>query len=86
MLKSTIAAAVLLSAAALSAQTPAPAQGGAQADNPNEVICRNVSSTTDSRLSRTRVCKTRAEWAEQRRGSRRGSGDRAPSAGNTQGE
>ena len=58
--------ALLLSTAA-SAQAPsnaAPAEGGA--GNPNDRICRTLNDT-GSRLSRSRVCLTRAEWAERRR-------------------
>lgn len=51
---------VLSSATAVMAQAPR---------NPNDVLCRN-SGDTGSRLARSRVCMTRAEWAEIRRTSR----------------
>lgn len=38
----------------------------ANRDDPNETVCR-VISETGSRLNRTRVCMTRAQWAAQRR-------------------
>jgi len=51
---------VLSSATAVMAQAPR---------NPNDVLCRS-SGDTGSRLARSRVCMTRAEWAEIRRTSR----------------
>jgi hypothetical protein len=51
---------VLSSATAVMAQAPR---------NPSDVQCRS-SNATGSRLARTRVCMTRAEWAEIRRTSR----------------
>ena len=56
----------LLAAAAASAQTPpAHARQGATYD-PNETICRTVSES-GSRLNRSRICMTRAEWDQRRR-------------------
>ena len=38
----------------------------APTNNPNERVCRTITDT-GSRLNRSRVCRTRAEWAQQRR-------------------
>lgn len=65
----------LLMSAAAAAQAPSGGQSGsADADESSRVICRNIAST-ESRLARTRVCKTRAEWEQARRNAR-GSTDR----------
>ena len=61
---------LLLSATALSAQTPSstsPAEGSTT--SPSDMICR-TQGETGSRLQRTRVCRTRAQWEEQRRENR----------------
>ena len=55
-----LAVALTIPAASLSAQAPQLSVG-----DPNEKICENVSQI-GSRLSRKRVCATRAEWAERR--------------------
>ncbi len=52
--------ALMIPAASLAA--PAPQLSGG---DPNEKICENVSQI-GSRLSKKRVCATRAEWAERR--------------------
>jgi invasion protein IalB len=44
----------------------APAAPQAKNHDPNEVVCEKEEET-GSRLSSHRVCKTRAEWAEERR-------------------
>lgn len=65
MKKMVILTALLVSSAGF-AQTPT---GGSEHEanlNPNETICQPVAQT-GSRLSRARVCMTRAQWAEQRR-------------------
>ena len=49
------------------AQTPPQAQP--KKLDPNEVVCERQEDT-GSRLSSHRICKTRAEWAEERRGNR----------------
>ena len=49
--------------------TPAFSEGTQQQSNkkdPNEVVCERQEEI-GSRLSAVRVCKTRAEWAEERR-------------------
>ena len=53
---------VALTIPASSLAAPAPQLS---AGDPNEKICENVSQI-GSRLSRKRVCATRAEWAERR--------------------
>jgi len=59
-----------LASAAAVAQAPgsSPSNQGNSPD-PDQTICRTVSET-GSRLSRRRVCKTRAEWETQRREAR----------------
>jgi len=68
MKKYLFCAALLLSGAA-SAQSGSPASSpngaGARGD-PNQMICRSVREI-GSMLSRSRVCKTRAQWEEDRR-------------------
>ena len=55
-----LAVALTIPAASLSAQAPQLSGG-----DPSEKICENVSQI-GSRLSKKRVCATRAEWAERR--------------------
>jgi hypothetical protein len=66
MKKMIILSAVLASTAGWT-QTPT---GGSTARegalDPNETVCQSV-ARTESRLARTRICMTRAQWAEQRR-------------------
>jgi hypothetical protein len=57
-----------LTAAALAAE---PASDNAAAGDPDQRVCRMVNEI-GSRLSSHRVCKTRAEWAEQGRQTREG--------------
>jgi hypothetical protein len=75
MKKSLFFCALFLSTAA-AAQPPsgasandAGAGAGAGAPDPNTMICRNQRET-GSMLSRTRVCKTRAQWEAERRDNR----------------
>lgn len=71
----TTAAALFVSAggsAPAFAQAAQPAQRqqtAKPAKDPNEVICEKQEEI-GTRLSTQRVCKTRAEWAEERRTSR----------------
>lgn len=61
---------LLVAATPVSAQTPSsssPAEGSAT--SPNDMICR-TQGETGSRLQRSRVCRTRAQWDEQRRDNR----------------
>ena len=70
MLKLVVAISAFALAAAASAQTQAPASTpGAsaektQTDYLNERICRSE-EVTGSRLTKRKVCKTRAQWADQ---------------------
>lgn len=45
---------------------PQPASTGAKTSDPNGVVCESQQDT-GSRLASHRECKTRAEWAEERR-------------------
>ena len=69
---STAAAALLVVPAAW---TPALAQASGQQQNakpardPNEIVCERQNET-GSRLAITKVCKTRAQWAEDQRADR----------------
>jgi len=67
-MKKMVILTALVASSASWAQTPTT--GGSAADesnlDPNETICQAVAQT-GSRLSRARVCMTRARWAEQRR-------------------
>lgn len=58
----------LLISTAAAAQAPS---GAASTDgpDPNQRVCRNLGET-GSRLARTRVCLTRAQWEERRRETR----------------
>lgn len=74
----TTAAAVLGMSAPAFAQSAQPAQpqqqqqqqqGAKSASDPNEIICERQQEL-GSRIASARVCKTRAEWAEERRTQR----------------
>jgi hypothetical protein len=71
----TTTAAVLLAAPAVSAPafaqaSPQPQQQNAKpARDPNEIVCERQKET-GSRLASTKVCKTRAQWAEDQRADR----------------
>ena len=70
----TTAAAVLVSgmaspAFAQSAQPTQQQQAGKPARDPNEIVCERQQQL-GSRIASARVCKTRAEWAEERRTQR----------------
>lgn len=61
-----LAIAATMPASALAAQdTPAIHAPSTPATDPNEKICQNVTQI-GSRLTKRRVCATRAEWAERR--------------------
>jgi hypothetical protein len=69
MKKMIILSSILVSGAAVAL---APASEGAPKGgtiDPNEIVCMNVSDT-GSRLTRHRVCMTRAQWADSRRTTR----------------
>lgn len=63
---SRFAAALIVAASALSAPVTAQAATSAQVRDPNEKICETVSQV-GSRLSKKKVCATRAEWAVMRK-------------------
>jgi hypothetical protein len=67
----TTAASLLVGAGPAFAQSTQPAQqqSAKPAKDPNEVICEKQ-EVIGTRLSSQRICKTRAEWAEERRVSR----------------
>lgn len=48
------------------AQESAPVVVDAPSNSPNERVCRTITDT-GSRLNRSRVCRTRAQWEQQRR-------------------
>ena len=60
--------AILVSTAG-SAQTSRPVAATGSSLNQSETVCRIVAET-GSRLARSRVCRTRAEWEQQRRETR----------------
>ncbi len=68
MKKALFLSVALLSTAAV-AQAPSDATSSEESYDPNQRICRNMGET-GSRLSRTRVCMTRAEWEARRREAR----------------
>ena len=65
MKKLIVVSAILVATAGL-AQTTGPIVVTGATMSPNERVCRTVAET-GSRLSRTRVCQTRAQWDQQRR-------------------
>jgi hypothetical protein len=66
-MKKIVIFAALLASSAGWAQTPTSGGDTDEANfDPNETICQPVAQT-GSRLSRARICMTRAQWAEQRR-------------------
>jgi hypothetical protein len=71
----TIAPAVLVTGMSAPAfgQSAPPAQAQQQAAkparDPNEIVCERQQEL-GSRIASARVCKTRAEWAEERRAQR----------------
>jgi hypothetical protein len=73
---------ILVQAPALANNAPAGATKSAQKTlDPNEVICK-VSEGTGSRLKKTKICRTRAEFEAERADNRR-QVDRAQSAKTT---
>lgn len=70
MKKLVLLTGALLVSTAASAQAPSGTQSdSAEADNPNQRICRTVADL-GTRLSRSRICRTRAEWEAMRRETR----------------
>jgi hypothetical protein len=86
-----VAVSAALIATTAAAQTPAnpppssnsqaasasQADATSEAEDPNEVICRNV-PVVGSRVNRMRVCRSRAEWTNAREVNR---GERSPRRG-----
>jgi hypothetical protein len=68
MKKLLILGGIAVSASAL-AQAQSSPNGSGSTPDPNQTICR-TSADTGSRLSRTRVCMTRAQWDDRRRETR----------------
>ena len=68
MPKIIVAVTLLLSSAAVQAQTQAPAQAAAAKDakNGERVVCRSLEEI-GSRLAARRVCMTVRQWEEQQR-------------------
>ena len=64
---------LLLATGAMAQPAPSSSSNGAGAGgrqtDPNQMICRSIRET-GSMLSRTRICKTRAQWEEERRTTR----------------
>jgi invasion protein IalB len=63
LLMSSVASAPALAQTAQASQTAKPAH------DPNEVVCEKQEDT-GSRVASHKICKTRAEWAEERRENR----------------
>lgn len=86
MRKSLCLAALALFGANAAAQ--APSSGSTRDDagsyDPRQIVCRSIGET-GSRLSRTRVCLTRAQWDAQRRETRQDV-DRAQTTRTIEGE
>jgi hypothetical protein len=69
-MKAFVFTAAILASTSAWAQSP---EGTASTDNtpdPNQVICRSEASS-DTRISRSRTCRTRAEWTALRNENRR---------------
>jgi hypothetical protein len=69
MRKLLTTAAVAISAVTVSAPLLAQQSAPKNARDPNEIVCERQQEI-GSRLGGERVCKTRAQWAEERRVSR----------------
>jgi hypothetical protein len=68
-MKKIVFVSALLASSAAFAQAPTSGQANEDAPDPNEMVCRSVEDT-GSRLSRSRICMTRAQWTEHLRGTR----------------
>lgn len=69
MKKAIVFSVMLMSSAAWSQAPAAGAPAASDAPDANQILCQSVSET-GSRLHHSRVCKTRAEWAQERREQR----------------
>ena len=78
-------AAFAATAAAAQGASSTEPTGAAESESENRMICRTVADL-GTRLGRSRVCRTRAEWAASRRETRsqidRAQGGRTTSNGN----
>lgn len=63
---SQFAASLVLAVSAIAVPMTAQAAPGANARDPNERVCEIVSQV-GSRLSKKKVCATRAQWADMRK-------------------
>jgi hypothetical protein len=68
-MKKIVFVSALLASSAGMAQAPSAGQTNEAAFDPNEMVCRSVEDT-GSRLSRSRICMTRAQWDAHNRGTR----------------
>jgi hypothetical protein len=68
-MKKFVFVSALLASSAGWAQAPTAGQPNESRYDPNEMICRSIEDT-GSRLSRSRICLTRAQWADHRRHQR----------------
>jgi hypothetical protein len=71
IMKSSLLFGLLCVSGAAAAQPSSGTSAPTASYDPQQVICR-VSGETGSRLERTRVCMTRAEWDQRRRDTRSG--------------
>lgn len=72
LLRSALLGAILVTglvAVGAQAQQQQPAAPAVQAANPNEVLCERQ-TVVGSRLAHKKVCMTRSQWDEARRGDR----------------
>lgn len=69
MKKTVFFGALFLSVAAPAAAQSSRQSGSEESAEPNQTVCRSVADT-GSRVSRSRVCMTRAQWDERRREAR----------------
>jgi hypothetical protein len=68
-MKRLIVLSSLLVPLAAHAQESSQVVVNAPTNDPNERVCRNIAET-GSRLSHQRICRTRAQWDEERRTTR----------------
>jgi hypothetical protein len=64
-------ACVSLAPVAAVSQSDGNANAEAKANSDNEVVCRYVEADSGTRLSRRRVCRSRAEWTSNREATQR---------------
>lgn len=69
MKKALFLSVLFVSTAAFAQMPPSRQAASGNAHDPNETICRTITNT-GSRLSRSRICMTRAQWEDYRRTTR----------------